>query len=573
MNPLKRFSEFILNPSNRKTVSALVILIIAAAVPLTVLVAQKQQEIRQRAAPSCTAGQYFCTDGSCHNASECNLYGQGGREYYLCTGTKDNNTTCFPVVASTSPIATAVVTSQPISSTKACSVNFVLCPDSQCYDTTTNPPCQERVFYNGTHYYTCNGMICPSGLFPSTSPVTTPAPTPVCYPLTQPLPSCLANNTCTIKKDGNVYYYCITPTPTPITSPTPLSSCTPIPCCYFADKLSCQLPYALDKYCPEATAPPARCTGASPTATPVIPNCDSGGVYTSPCTSTQANTCSNNGTRTYQYKTSSTGQQCSYVTTTVTCSVNNCSSGNACVNGVCSGASVTASPTTSPSTSPTSNPSASPSPSTSASPSPTPAPGDTVLALSVGMDGVGNTGTNQNPVPLSNWKDNPPKTLLRNVTVEVWDSNNNEVIKDKPTKVTYDSAKGYFTGTVNLGGSFVSGNYTVKVKSDGHLKKLALGIQNITHGALAQIPRVNLIAGDINGDNSIDIKDYNIFISCSVFGSSGISFSPNSPFDSGALCNTAGANYQALSDLDDNEVIDQIDYNLFLGEYSIQNGD
>ena len=519
MNPLKRFAEFILNPSNRKTVATLVILIIAAAVPLTVLVAQQQQNIRQKAAftlitcktPSYTGvcKQTACSgDGSVVNTT-CMAYSNGTQNY------------CCPA---TTP--TPAVSPTPTPS----------CLPVPCCFFTVPPQCQLSTLEKYCPEPTIPPARC-TGASPTATPVTSATPSPTCYPVSiSSPPPCLYNGTCTVKQVGGVLYYCPNPTPTPTVLPTTTPS-------------------------------------TSPTATPVVPNCNSGGVNTSSCTSTQANTCSNNGTQTHRYDTSSTGQKCNPVTSTITCSVNNCSSGNACVNGVCSGASATPSPTTSPSTSPTANPSASPSPSTSASPTPTPQPGDTVLALSVGMDGVGSTGTNQNPVPLANWKNNPPKTLVRNVTVDVWDSNNNKVINGKPGTVTYDSTNGYFTGTVNLGGSFVTGNYTVKVKSDGHLKRLVSGIQNITHGAVAQMPRVNLVVGDITGDNIIDIRDYNIFISCSVFSSSGVSYSPNSPFDSGALCNTAGANYQALSDLDDNGVIDQIDYNLFIGEYSIQNGD
>jgi len=54
-NPIKRFFELIRNPSYSRTTTLLVILTIALSIPLTVFVAQKQQETRQQAASCSTA--------------------------------------------------------------------------------------------------------------------------------------------------------------------------------------------------------------------------------------------------------------------------------------------------------------------------------------------------------------------------------------------------------------------------------------------------------------------------------------------------------------------------------------
>ena len=55
-NLLKKALEFISTSSHSRTVSIVVILVIAAAIPLTVITSQKQQEIRQRAAGTSATG-------------------------------------------------------------------------------------------------------------------------------------------------------------------------------------------------------------------------------------------------------------------------------------------------------------------------------------------------------------------------------------------------------------------------------------------------------------------------------------------------------------------------------------
>ncbi|MDP3726933.1 MAG: hypothetical protein Q8Q96_01290, partial [bacterium] len=56
-NPVKRLWQFITSPDYSRTVSVLALLVVVLAIPLTVFIAQKQQEIRQRAQ----------TIGSCRN--------------------------------------------------------------------------------------------------------------------------------------------------------------------------------------------------------------------------------------------------------------------------------------------------------------------------------------------------------------------------------------------------------------------------------------------------------------------------------------------------------------------------
>jgi hypothetical protein len=200
-------------------------------------------------------------------------------------------------------------------------------------------------------------------------------------------------------------------------------------------------------------------------------------------------------------------------------------------------------PTAWPTNVPTSAPTAVPQPTS------TPAPGSTLIAVTVGLQGIGLAGDNANPGSQGNMN---PLHPSRTITADVYDSQNQLVVSEQGT-VIFDKSSGMFKGTVNLGDNFVTGSYTVKIKTDQYLRSLVSGIQTITSGQTTTLPQVSLIAGDINGDNQINIVDYNILIGC---------YSDLLP-----AANCTDAN-KVLSDLDDDGYVNQFDYNLFLRELS-----
>ena len=296
-------------------------------------------------------------------------------------------------------------------------------------------------------------------------------------------------------------------------------------------------------------------TGTTPSSASInvtVPNCNgsSAGVGVADCSqavcqATQVNACGvGSGSETCVFNTYNVNSNvCNPQNIPAQSCSATCANGVACYNGACQV--------------PTPTPTSSPAPT----PTGTPVPGDTYLALNIGMDAIGSVGDNENPNPSSSNQN--PQHPQRNVEVWVFDSNNNQV-SDKLGSINYNAGSGIFTGSVDLGQPFATGNYTVKVKSDGHLRRLIPGIQNITSGQTIQLPQVNLVAGDINGDNAINITDYNILLSCIN--------DPNiANIDNHALCNS-NPSYIINSDLDDNGVVNEFDYNLFLREYSVQNG-
>jgi hypothetical protein len=172
--------------------------------------------------------------------------------------------------------------------------------------------------------------------------------------------------------------------------------------------------------------------------------------------------------------------------------------------------------------------------------------------LIVCLHGLGNCGDSSNPHGAGNLN---PKHPQRIVTISVYNSQNILATTTQGT-ITYDPSSGVFKGIINIGG-LASGAYLVKVKTDQYLQAQIPGIQNIIAGQTTTLPQVSLIAGDINGDNHLNILDYTILMGC---------YSDLLP---AANC-TASAS--AMSDLNDDGQVNALDYNLFLRELSTSLG-
>ena len=200
---------------------------------------------------------------------------------------------------------------------------------------------------------------------------------------------------------------------------------------------------------------------------------------------------------------------------------------------------------------PTPLPGASPTPN----PSPTLNPTATYLSFTAFLHGIGNSGDNANPT-VSSLSNKTPVRQTRNVTVYVY-SDQNQLVSTKTGTITYDGANGNYTGSVDFGNTVPDGYYTVYIKEDTHLRRVIPGIQHIVPQKNNIMPTVSLVAGDVNGDNTINILDYNILIGC---------YSDLLPAVS------CPDNNKVLSDLNDDGAVNQIDYNLFLREITVQNG-
>ncbi len=135
-------------------------------------------------------------------------------------------------------------------------------------------------------------------------------------------------------------------------------------------------------------------------------------------------------------------------------------------------------------------------------PTPTVNPNSTQFVFTIILPGIGGDKGNQLPIHIQ-----------RQLTVEVFDRTNKKLIT-KTGIVTFDPTSGQFTGSIDMGNSLNNGPYTVKVTTMSFLRKLIAGIQDVTPGSSYKMPETTLVPGDINGDNILDMKDYNIYVSC-----------------------------------------------------------
>ena len=180
----------------------------------------------------------------------------------------------------------------------------------------------------------------------------------------------------------------------------------------------------------------------------------------------------------------------------------------------------------------------------------------TSLSLTLFVHGIGNSGDNTNPNDhtLSN---KYPLTKNREVTAEVY-SIYGTLLSTKKASTAYDNLSGTFKGNVELDSSLPTGNYLLKISLPTTLKKQYPYAVRIVKEETLTLPPIHLVNGDVNGDNKLNILDYNLIISC------------YSDFTKAIACTPQ---FKKTTDITDNGKVDQFDYNLFLRDLSVQNGD
>lgn len=190
-----------------------------------------------------------------------------------------------------------------------------------------------------------------------------------------------------------------------------------------------------------------------------------------------------------------------------------------------------------------------PTPSITQTPTPTVtptlAPTDSRIGLTVKIPGIGTaSGDNQNPVSNS-----------QEIDVLIYNANN------QPVRTVAGSATlqgNTYVSSVDLG-QFPPGSYSVLVKIDNSLIKRIPGIANIVPNATVALPGVELVTGDIDGNNKLDILDYNQIVLCYN--------KPQNFEDDG------GTKPCVLTDLNSDNITNEKDINIFLRGLSIRSGD
>jgi hypothetical protein len=155
---------------------------------------------------------------------------------------------------------------------------------------------------------------------------------------------------------------------------------------------------------------------------------------------------------------------------------------------------------------------------------------NTYFNLDVVLQGIGTRG-NQNPV-----------TKTRSVMVEVVDGKN-QLVASKSGELNYASDSGHFAGTIDMGNILTDGVYLIKVKADKYLQAV-LSQFSVRAGKVNRLGGIDLVTGDVNNDNVINILDYNLLIS----------------------------NRDKVADLTDDGNVNKFDYNLFFQELTTSAG-
>ena len=192
------------------------------------------------------------------------------------------------------------------------------------------------------------------------------------------------------------------------------------------------------------------------------------------------------------------------------------------------------------------------------SPSLTPLPIPTVTEntyfnLDVIFHGIGASGDSANPKGKGNQN---PIHKMRTVTVQVLNSKN-ELVMSKSGDLKFASDSGHFLGTIDMGKTLTTDVYLIKVKGDSYLRAALPGIVSIRAGKTNMLGEFSLVAGDINNDNIINILDYNLLMGC------------YSDLQQAVDCNSERLR---SADLTDDGNVNQFDYNLFLRELTTSVG-
>jgi len=183
-------------------------------------------------------------------------------------------------------------------------------------------------------------------------------------------------------------------------------------------------------------------------------------------------------------------------------------------------------------------------------------PQDTTLSLNILLHGIGNAGDNAN-LTNSSLSNKTPLHTSRNATISITDTNNS-LVKKVSSTVVFDPTSGSFKGSFDLGTSFPTGKYSLKVISDRYLNRLIPGLVTISANKNNILPTTSLISGDTNSDNKLDIRDYNMIIDC------------YSDYLAPVACESSK---KVATDLTDDGSVNQFDNNLFDRELSVQFGD
>jgi hypothetical protein len=208
-------------------------------------------------------------------------------------------------------------------------------------------------------------------------------------------------------------------------------------------------------------------------------------------------------------------------------------------------------------------------PTLPAGPTPTMEPGGFRLILQLLFHGIGSAGdsANKNESTLSN-KNPVHQEVPLNVQIV---NSDNKVVATKLVTAFYDADNGVYFSHVDVPTTLPKDDYVVKVKADNYLRKLMPGFFTIEPGKSTTIPKTDLIAGDVNGDNQINVLDYNVLYDCGYGALKPLPIVDSRSQFHSQVCDSHQEKKGA--DVNDDGRISASDYNLFIRELSVQTGE
>ena len=193
----------------------------------------------------------------------------------------------------------------------------------------------------------------------------------------------------------------------------------------------------------------------------------------------------------------------------------------------------------------------------------------TTLSFTLVLHGVGSGGDNPNPTGNSLSNKNPLHPQ-RNLDVQIINTDN-QIVASGTAAISYDNGTGTFTGKMGLPNNITAGNYNIKVKTDRYLRRLVPGVQQIKAVQDNTVATAQMVAGDTNGDNFLNVIDYNALLDCGYGEVNPLPITDANSTYNGKNCQVHTPTINV--DIDDNGIVNSSDYNLFLRELSVQNGD
>ena len=133
-----------------------------------------------------------------------------------------------------------------------------------------------------------------------------------------------------------------------------------------------------------------------------------------------------------------------------------------------------------------------------------------------------------------------------------------ELVGETLSQLYYDSNQGKYVGYIQVPSYIPTGLYSLKVKTDSYLKKEIPGFYLIEPYRNYIVNPVRMITGDALSDNRLDILDYNQVLDC---------------YEDLLPARNCNGLKKHFTDFNDDGFVNQIDFNLFLREISVQSGD